>query len=61
MKICISYGELKARGFKVNAKGIEQFMNDQMPEMDFAYISEYMPYEYDDNGSRVFIVLPPID
>ena len=61
MKICISYGEIKAKGFKVNAKGIEQFMQDQMPEMDFAFLSEYMPYEYDDNGCRVFIVLPPID
>ena len=61
MKICISYGEIKAKGFKVNAKGIEQFMESQMPEMDFAFLSDYMPYEYDDQGYRVFIVLPPID
>jgi hypothetical protein len=61
MKICISYGELKASGFKVNAKGIEQIMNDQMPEMDFAYLADYAPFEYDDQNSQVFILLPPID
>ena len=61
MKICISYGELKAAGFKVNAKGIEQFMNQQMPEMDFDFLSDYAPYEYRDNSSEVFILLPPID
>jgi hypothetical protein len=61
MKICITYGELKAAGFKVNANGIEQIMGDQMPEMDFAYLADYAPFEYDDERGQVYIVLPPID
>jgi hypothetical protein len=61
MKICISYDELKARGLKVNFKGVEQIMNNEMPEMDFAYLADYAPLEYDDANRQVFIALPPID
>lgn len=60
MKICISYGELKAAGFKVNAKGVEQIMNDQMPEMDIAYLLDYANLEYRDDMGEVCILLPPI-
>jgi hypothetical protein len=36
-------------------------MGDQMPEMDFAYLADYAPFEYDDERGQVYIVLPPID
>lgn len=58
MKICISYGELKAAGLKVNAEGVRTLMGRELPEFDIDFLLDFAPLEYRDKASEVCIMLP---